>query len=114
MKNIAWIAAGLLAGSGLAHAEDATTVVGSPVVVRVPYQASDLATGQGIRALRGRVRNVAHELCQPSEDTFMLTFNELNCLTPTLHDAFAQVDSVAARWRSGVQASAGSISIRVR
>jgi UrcA family protein len=114
MKTIALIAAGLLAGSGLAHAEDATTVVGSPLVAHVPYQPSDLVTAHGVRELRGRVRNAAHELCQPSEQSFMATFNALNCLRPTLRDAFAQVDSAVARSRSGQQANAGSISVLAR
>ena len=113
MKTIALIATGLLAGSGLAHAEDATTVVGSPFVTRVHYQPSDLATVQGIRELRGRVHNAALELCQPSEDAFMGNYRQLNCLAPTLRDAYAQVDSAVARSRSGEQASAGSISVRV-
>jgi UrcA family protein len=115
MKYIALIATGLLAGSGIAHAEDATTVVASPLVAHVPYQPSDLATAHGVRELRGRVRNAAHELCQPSDETFIATFNEMNCLRPTLRDAFAQVDSAAARWQSDAQASAaGSIAVRVR
>jgi UrcA family protein len=113
MKTIALIAAGLLASSGLAHAEDATTVVGSPFVARVHYQPSELATAQGIRELRGRVHNAAFELCQPSKDAWV-TYNEVNCLAPTLRDAYAQVDSAVARSRSGEQASAGSISVRVR
>jgi UrcA family protein len=113
MKAIALIAAGLLAGSGLAHAEDATTVVGSPRVTRVPYQPSDLATDQGVRELRSRVRNAAFELCQPSQDTWV-TYNQLNCLAPTLRDAIAQVDSAVAHQRSGEQASAGSISVLAR
>ena len=115
MKTIALIAAGLLAGSGLAHAEDATTVVGSPspFVTRVPYQPSDLATDQGVRELRSRVRNAAFELCQPSKDAWV-TYNQLNCLAPTLRDALAQVDSAVTRSRSGEQASAGSISVFAR
>jgi UrcA family protein len=114
MKTIALIAAGLLAGSGLAHAEDATTVVGSPFVAHVPYQPSDLATDQGVRKLRSRVHAAALEVCQPSEDAFSPTYNQINCLSPTLRDAFAQLDSAVARSRSGEQASAGSISVLAR
>jgi hypothetical protein len=59
------------------------------------------------------VRNAAFELCQPSKDAWV-TYNQLNCLSPTLRDAFAQVDSAVARSRSGQQASVGSISVLAR
>jgi UrcA family protein len=115
MKITASIAAVLFVSSGLAHAEEATTVVGSSAIVEhVPYQPSELATDQGVRKLRSRVHAAALEVCQPSEVAFSPTYNQINCLSPTLRDAIAQVDSAVAHSRSGEQASAGSISVRVR
>jgi UrcA family protein len=115
MKAIALIAAGLLAGSGLAHAEDTTTtVVGSPFVANVPYQPSDLATESGVRELRFRVRQAAYRVCQPSWDAFRPISVEQNCFGPTVRGALVQVDQAVTRWRSGAQASAGSITIRAR
>jgi UrcA family protein len=115
MKTIALIAAVLLAGSGLAHAEDATTVVGtSPIVEHVPYQPSELASEHGIRDLRKRVRLATFRVCAPVPDDFIVGFDLHNCTGPTLHSAYAQVDRAAADWRNGKQASAGSIAVRVR
>jgi UrcA family protein len=114
MKTIALIAAGLVASSGLAHAEDATTVVGSPFVANVPYRASDLATESGVRALQIRVRRAAYRLCQPSDDAFRPISVEMNCFGPTVRGALGQVDQVVARERSATQASAGHITIRAR
>ena len=114
MKTIALIAAGLLAGSGLAHAEEATTVVGpSPLVERVPYQPSELATDSGIHDLRMRVFRAAVRVCETPE-TFMGPLSSTFCVDPVRRDALAQVDSAVARRRSGAQANAGSILVRVR
>jgi UrcA family protein len=115
MKTIALIAAGLLAGSGLAHAQDGTTVVAtSPRVERVHYQPSDLATEQGIHDLRNRVRLAADHVCAPVPGDSMIAFNELACTAPTLRNANAQVDLAVAHWRNGEQVSAGLIAVRDR
>ena len=114
MKAIALIAAGLLAGTVAANAEDTPTVIVSPTVAYVHYQPSDLTTAQGVRDLRRRVNQTADRLCRPSEDTFLGTFNQLTCLSPTLRDALSQIDSAVARTRSGALASADRITIRVR
>jgi UrcA family protein len=114
MKTIALIAAGLLAGSGLAHAEDVTTVYASPSVARVSYRASDLATESGVRDLRLRVRRAAYHVCQPSDDAFRPISVELNCFRPTVRDALVQVDQAVARWQNSTQASADRITIWAR
>jgi UrcA family protein len=115
MKTIALIAAGLLASSGFAHAENARTVLGaSAIVERVPYQPSELASEHGIRDLRNRVRLATIHVCGPLHEDFIAGFNLLNCTRPTLHSAYAQVDRAVADRRNGAQASAGSIAVRVR
>ena len=115
MKTITLTAALLFASTGFAFAEDATTVIGtSSFVEHVPYRVADLATDSGVRDLRSRVRQAARRLCAPAEDTFFATFSEVNCTSPTLRDAFAQVDSAVTHWRSGALASAGNITVRVR
>jgi UrcA family protein len=114
-RTLQGTAALLFASTGFAFAEDATTVIGtSPFVEHVPYRVADLATASGVRDLRSRVRHAARRLCAPTDETLMATFSELNCTSPALRDAFAQVDSAVMRWRSGALASAGSITIRVR
>jgi UrcA family protein len=115
MKTIALIAAGLLAGSCLAHAQDTTTVIGgSPTVEHVRYQPADLATDHGISDLRNRVRLAAIRVCAPVPGDSMIGFNELACTGPTMRNAYAQVDLAVAHWRNGEVISAGSIAVRDR
>jgi UrcA family protein len=114
MKTIALIAAGLLAGSGFAHAEDATTVLGaSAIVEHVPYQPSELASESGIHGLRMRIFRAAVRVCETPE-TFPGPLSGKFCVVPVLSDAYAQVDRAVARSRNGEQANAGGISVRVR
>jgi UrcA family protein len=114
MKTIALIAAGLLASSGLAHAEEATTVVGpSPIVEHVSYQPSELATVHGIHGLRSRISQAAHRVCK-SPESLMGPLNMRYCLDPVYREGIAQLDRAIARWRAGEQASANTISVRVR
>jgi UrcA family protein len=113
MKNIALIAAVLFVSSGLANAEEATTVLGpSPIVEHVPYQPSELATESGIHGLRMRIMRAAVRVCETPE-TYMGPLSGRYCVVPVRHDAFAQVDRAVARWRNGEQANAGSITVRV-
>jgi UrcA family protein len=113
MKIAASIAAVLCVSSGLAHAEDATTVVGSsPLSVTVPYQSSELATEHGILSLRFRIIRAANRVCDMPE-AYMGPANGRYCVSPTLGDAYAQLDRAITRWRNGELADAGSISVRV-
>jgi UrcA family protein len=115
MKNIASIAALLFVSCGVAHGRDITTVVGAtPTVEHVSYRGAELATAIGIRNLRARVHQAVTRLCRPSADTFMVSYRQLDCTSPALHEAYAQVDRAVTRWRDGMQASAGSISVRAR
>jgi UrcA family protein len=114
MKITASIAAALFLSSGLAHAEDATTVVGSSTLVeQVPYQPSELATVHGVRAVRMRISRAATRVCDKPE-TYMGPANGWYCVRPVQSDGYAQLDRAVARWRKGEQANAGSIAVRVR
>lgn len=115
MKSIVYFAGLLIASTGVAYANGEPTVVTppSPYVEHVSYKQSDLTSEQGIKDLRSRVRRAAHRVCGPDEDTFMATFSHLRCYTPTLRDAFAQVDVAVSRAHTNM-ASAPGISIRAR
>ncbi len=114
MKIALIIASAFFAFGTAAQADNGTTVIASsPYVERVSYQPADLASAAGIRDLRRRVRSAAHRVCQPGEDTFMPTYNAISCTSPTLKDAFAQIDRAVARGGAPSLAAA-SIAVRAR
>jgi UrcA family protein len=115
MKITALIAAALLASSGFARAQDATTVTArTSLVEHVTYHTSELATVDGIRGIRARIRQAALRLCAPPVDTLLTTLNGLACTKPAMRNAFAQVDRAITNWRNGAQANAGNILVRAR
>ena len=116
MKSIVYFAGLLIASTGIAYADDQPTVVTppSPYVEHVPYKQADLTTEAGVKDLRSRVRRAAHRVCEPDDSTFYATYNHMRCYTPTIRDAFAQVDSAVSRARDTNLASASRISIQVR
>lgn len=65
MKSIA-IPAGLLLAAGTAgHAQPATMVVAeTPYTERMGYQPSALASEDGLRGLKSRVRRAARRVCE--------------------------------------------------
>ena len=105
----------LLATAGLAHAHGPTTVVASsPDTERVTYEPSELASEGGIRDLRSRVRHAAHRVCMPRFDPGVFRYNEQQCFSATLIDAFAQIDRAVAGWARAEQPRAPRIVVAAR
>lgn len=101
----------VLAATTAANAEPVNTVTApSPYIEHVSYEQDSLATAEGISDLRSRVRHAAHRVCAPGKDTFA-TYVPLQCVSPTLRDAFTQVDAAVQRWQSGQLASAPHITV---
>lgn len=85
MKSIA-IPAGLLLAAGTAgHAQPATMVVAeTPYTERMGYQPSALASEDGLRGLKSRVRRAARRVCELGIDIPTAEYRERSCYNATL------------------------------
>lgn len=106
MKSIA-IPAGLLLAGTAGHAQPATMVVAeTPYTGRMGYQPSALASEDGLRGLKSRVRRAARRVCELGIDIPTAKYRERSCYNATLPDAFAQVDAAVVRLAEGERRAA--------
>jgi UrcA family protein len=114
MRNLLLASTLLFATTSPALAREDPRFLDAPGAVEVvPFVPTELASEEGLGALRKRVERAAQRVCNDGSFT-ILQLQYLYCVAPATKEGLAQLDRVVVRWREGALAGTGSLTIRAR